>query len=326
VSGPSHLLPLDAIQEFNLQANFAPEYGRNSGSVVNILTKSGSDQLHGSAFEFLRNSAMDARNYFNRDPATQSPFRNNNFGASTGGPIIKDRTFFFGAYEGQRERVASDFSFLVPTQVQISEAQTLVAGNGITPSPALTNILGIFQRLPNYNGTSGTIGGTDLDRNNVDSFLVKVDHQFTSSESVSGRYAFARSQQVFPLGGLGFGAGSRLPEFAQSSPTRVQLVSLSFLSTISPERINEVRFGYSRYRTSFTALDASLDPASFGTSAVPFNLGTGKLGLPEIDFGGTFENLGASAFSIPRGRTSQSFQILDNFTWLRGRHTMKFGG
>jgi hypothetical protein len=323
---PASLLPIDAIQEFNLQANFAPEYGRNSGSVVNILTKSGSNQLHGSAFEFLRNSAMDARNYFNRDPAPQSPFRNNNFGASLGGPIVKDRTFFFGAYEGQRERVASDFSFLVPTQAQISEAQTLVAGSGVTPSPALTNILGIFQKLPNYNGTSGTIGGTDLDKNDVDSFLVKVDHQFTSSESLTGRYAFASSQQVFPLGGLGFGAGSRLPEFAQSSPTRVQLVSLSFLSTISPERINEVRFGYSRYRTSFTALDASLDPASFGTSAVPFNLGTGKLGLPEIDFGGTFENLGASGFSIPRGRTSQSFQILDNFTWIKGRHTIKFGG
>ena len=323
---PASLLPIDAIQEFNLQANFAPEYGRNSGSVVNILTKSGSNQLHGSAFEFLRNSAMDARNYFNRDPAPQSPFRNNNFGASLGGPIIKNRTFFFGAYEGQRERVASDFSFLVPTQAQIAEAQTLVAGSGVTPSPALTNILGVFQKLPNYNGTAGTIGGTDLDKNDVDSFLVKVDHQFTSSESLTGRYAFARSQQVFPLGGLGFGAGSRLPEFAQSSPTRVQLVSLSFLSTISPERINEVRFGYSRYRTSFTALDASLDPASFGTSAVPFNLGTGKLGLPEIDFGGTFENLGASGFSIPRGRTSQSFQILDNFTWLKGRHTIKFGG
>src|SRR5579864_1093168 len=111
---PASLLPIDAIQEFNLQANFAPEYGRNSGSVINILTKSGSNEWHGSAFEFLRNSAMDARNYFNRTPAIKSPFRNNNFGASLGGPIVKERTFFFGAYEGQRERVGSDFSFQVP--------------------------------------------------------------------------------------------------------------------------------------------------------------------------------------------------------------------
>src|SRR5579872_7041982 len=326
---PASLLPIDAIQEFNLEANFAPEYGRNSGSVINILTKSGSNDIHGSAFEFLRNSALDARNYFNRAPATKSPFRNNNFGASLGGPLIKDKTFFFGAYEGQRERVGSDFSFLVPTESQIVGAQVLVSNNGansVAPSSALTNILGIFQSLPGYNGTSGTISGTDLDKNSLDSFIVKIDHQITKTESLTGRYALARSQQTFPLGGLGFGAGSRLPEFAQTSPTRVQLVSASLLSTFSGTRINEVRFGYSRYRTSFSALDANVDPASFGTAPVPFILGTGKLGLPEIDFGGVFENLGASAFSIPRGRTSQSFQILDNFTWVKGRHTIKFGG
>jgi hypothetical protein len=326
---PASLLPIDAIQEFNLEANFPAEYGRNSGSVVNILTKSGTNKVHGSAFEFLRNSALDARNYFNRDPAPKSPFRNNNFGASLGGPIVKDKTFFFGAYEGQRERVGSDFSFLVPTQAQIAGAQTLVSNNGadsITPSPALSNILGTFTSLPGYDGTSGILSGTDLDKNSLDSFIVKIDHQITNSEALTGRYALARSQQIFPLGGLGFGAGSRLPGFAQTSPTRVQLFSASLLSELGPVRINEVRFGYSRYRTSFSALDANIDPASFGTSAVPFNLGTGKTGLPEIDFGGAFENLGASAFSIPRGRTSQSFQILDNFTWTRGRHTIKFGG
>jgi len=329
---PASLLPIDAIQEFNLQANFAPEYGRNSGSVVNILTKSGSNHLHGTAFEFLRNSGMDARNYFNRavdangQPVKKTAFRNNNFGASLGGPIIKDRTFFFGAYEGQRERVGSDFTFLVPTQAQIAGAQQLVESNGLTPNPALTNILGLYQSLPGYNGTSGTIGGTDLDKNSVDSFIVKIDHQLTANESLTGRYALARSQQVFPLGGLGYGAGSRLPEFAQTSPTRVQLASGSWLSTLSPNRINEVRFGYSRYRTSFAGLDGNSNPGNFAPATAPFDLGTGKLGLPEIDFNGVFENLGASGFSIPRGRVSQSFQILDNFTLLKGRHTIKFGG
>ncbi len=335
---PASLLPIDSIQEFNLQANFPPEYGRNSGSVINILTRSGTNHFHGSAFEFLRNDAMDARNYFNRAPATKSPFHNNNFGVSIGGPIIKDRTFFFGAYEGQRERVGSDFAFQVPGNNpalpasgsalanQITAAQFLAAGNGIPPSPALTNILtAAFPAATGFNGSAGTLSGSVRDKNDVDSFIAKVDHQIGTNESLNGRYAFARSQQVFPLGGLGFGAGSRLPQYAQSSPTRVQLVSLSLLSALTSTRINEVRFGYSRYRTSFSSLD-NVDPASFGTSAVPFSLGTGKLGLPEIDFGGTFDNLGSSAFSIPRGRTSQSFQILDNFTWIKGRHNIKFGG
>ena len=125
---PASILPIDAIQEFNLQSHFSAEYGRNSGSVVNIITKSGTNQLHGSAFEFLRNDALDARNYFNRDPAPKSAFRNNQFGGSLGGPIIKDKTFFFGAYEGQRERVTSDFTLLVPTATQIADAQALTAG------------------------------------------------------------------------------------------------------------------------------------------------------------------------------------------------------
>jgi hypothetical protein len=318
---PASILPIDAIQEFNLQSQFPAEYGRNSGSVINIISKSGTNQLHGGAFEFLRNDFFDARNYFNRAPAPMSAFRNNQFGGSLGGPIIKDKTFFFGAYEGQRERVGSDFSLLVPTATQIANAQQIAIAQGVTPNPALTAILGFFPQPTGFNGQTGTVAGSVRDKNDVDSLIAKVDHEISSSESLSGRYAYASSQQVFPLGGFGFGAGSRLPQFAQQSPTRVQLVSISVLSTLSTVQVNEVRFGYSRYTTSFTALDSNFNPSSLG-----INFGTGKLGLPEIDFAGIFDNLGATAFSIPRGRTSQSFQILDNFTWLRGRHTIKFGG
>ena len=331
---PASVLPIEAIQEFNLQSNFSAEYGRNTGSVVNIVTRSGTNQLHGSVFEFLRNDVFDARNYFNRpvdflgDRIPKSEFRNNQFGVALGGPVIKDKTFLFGAYEGQRERVTSDFTFFAPTQQQIANAQAIAQQGGtpsngpaipggFTPSSALTAILGQF---PKASGSNNVVGGVH-DTNSVDSFIAKVDHQVTSAEYLTGRYAFARSQQQFPLGGLGFGAGSRLGQFAQSSPTRVQLISISLLSSLSSTRINEVRFGYSRYRTSFTALDANTD-----YSAPNLNFGTGKLGLPEIDFSGTFDNLGATAFSIPRGRTSQTFQILDNFTWVAGRHTVKFGG
>jgi len=321
---PASLLPVDAIQEFNLQSQFPAEYGRNSGAVINIITKSGTNQFHGSAFEFVRNDLFDARNYFNRvidfsgihHPKTA--FRNNQFGASLGGPIIKDKTFFFGAYEGQRERVGSDFSLQVPTQAQIGEAQTLVAGNGMTASPVLTSVLTTF--FPT--STTGTVPGVVHDTNDVDSLIAKIDHQISDRESISGRYAYASSQQVFPLGGLGgFGSGSRLPAFAQTSPARVQVLSVSFLSSLSAHKVNEVRFGYSRYRTSFSSLDANFDPTTLG-----LDFGTGKLGLPEIDFGGVFDNLGATAYSIPRGRTSQSFQILDNFIFESGRHTFKFGG
>ena len=329
---PASILPIDSIQEFNLQSQFSAEYGRNTGSVVNIVSKSGSNKFHGSAFEFLRNDLFDARNFFNRsvdqsgNSIPKSEFRNNQFGVSVGGPIIHDKTFFFGAYEGQRERVTSDFTFLVPTQQQIANAQAIaqggfVGGGTVPTNPALTAILQQFPAATGFNGQTGTLVGGVHDKNDVDSLIAKVDHQISDSHSLSVRYAFARSQQTFPLGGLGFGAGSRLPQFAQTSPTRVQLVSASLLSTLSSNRINEVRFGYSRYRTSFSSLDANND-----YSSPTLDFGTGKLGLPEIDFSGIFDNLGTSAFSIPRGRTSQTFQVLDNFTWATGKHTIKFGG
>jgi hypothetical protein len=317
---PASLLPIDAIQEFNLQSQFGAEYGRNSGSVVNIVTRSGTNTLHGSAFEFFRNSALDARNYFNSD-AQKSVFQNSNFGASIGGPIVKDKTFFFGAYEGQRERVGSDFLLLVPTQTQIQEARTIAGAINGTPSnpiisPGLDAILAFYPK-----SNTSEIPGVVRDTNNGNNFIAKIDENLTNTELLTGRYAFSQSYQIFPFGSPGgYGTGSRLPQFAQTSPTRVQVVSVSLLSSLSPSKINEVRFGYSRYRTSFSSLDADFDPSSVG-----LNFGTGKLGLPEFDFT-NIENLGATGFSVPRGRTSQTFQILDNFTWLKGRHTFKFGG
>ena len=312
---PGSLLPVEAIQEFNLQSQFAPEYGRNSGSVVNIITRSGTNQLHGSAFEFNRNSALDARNFFNTQ-SRKSVFQNNNFGVSLGGPIVKDKTFFFGAYEGQRERVGSDFQLLVPTVSDISTAKSNAAILlGQPTNPALDNILAFYPQ-----SDVRSLPGVVHDKNDGNNLIAKIDHSFSNSELVTARYAFSQSDQVFPFGSSGgFGTGSRLPDFAQTSPARVQVLSASLLSTLTSSRINEIRFGYSRYRTSFSSLNATWDPVAHG-----LNFGTGKLGLPEFDFTG-IENLGAIGFSVPRGRTSQSYQILDNFTWLRGKHTLKFG-
>src|SRR5215470_8368102 len=142
---PASLLPIEAIQEFNLQSQFAAEYGRNSGSVVNIVTRSGTNHFHGSAFEFLRNSALDARNYFNTE-SRKSVFQNNNFGAALGGPILEDKTFFFVAYEGQRERVGSDFLLRVPTNMQRANAKAIAETKylGHAVNPSLDAILDIY--------------------------------------------------------------------------------------------------------------------------------------------------------------------------------------
>src|SRR5580765_3330359 len=315
---PASLLPIDAIQEFNLQSQFATEYGRNSGSVVNIVTRSGTNHFHGSAFEFLRNSALDARNYFNTE-SRKSVFQNNNFGAALGGPIIEGKTFFFAAYEGQRERVGLDFLLQVPTNAQMATAKAIAESPAFLDqpvNPSLDSILNIYPA-----SDSPTIPGVVRDKNDGNNLIVKLDHAASNDEQITARYAFSQSDQVFPFGSPGgFGTGSRLPEFAQTSPARVQVFSASLLSTVSSAKINEIRFGYSRYRTSFSSLNANFDPTTIG-----LNFGTGKLGLPEFDFT-DIENLGAIGFSVPRGRTSQTYQILDNLTWLHGKHTVKFGG
>ncbi len=328
ISGaPATLLPLDAIQEFNLQSQFGAEYGRNSGAAVNIITRSGGNQFHGSLFEYNRNSYFDARNYFNPPPDPQSHFNNNNFGGSLGGPVVKDKTFFFFAYEGQREVVGSDFTFVVPrtgasvndiqSAEQVALTQTYSPITGI--NPALVKILNYFPANPT---NSNAVSGTDRDSNNGDNFIVKLDQKLGASNMLTGRYAFGQSNQVYPLGSLGgYGSGSRLSSFEQTSPTRVQVVSASLLTTFSPTRLNELRFGYSRFRTSFSSVD-QLDPTTLGNG---FDFGNGKPGLPEIDFNGDLENLGTSGYSVPRGRVSETFQILDNFTMVQGHQTFKFG-
>jgi hypothetical protein len=318
ISGaPATLLPIDAIQEFNVQSQFPAEYGRNSGAVVNILTKSGSNALHGSAYEYHRNSYFDARNYFNISPDPQTLFINNQFGGSIGGPVVKDRTFFFAAYEGQRERVGSDFVFQVPTTADIAAARA--GALAMNPSIVTGPLDAILSYFPASNSES--LPGVVNDVNNNDNLIVKIDHKFTENESFSARYAFGNDNQTFPFGSLGgSGSGSRLAPFAQVSPTRVQVFSASLLSAFGAARVNELRFGYTRFANSFTSLDAE-HPLATG-----LNFGTGFAGLPEFDFDGVIENLGATAYSVPRARFSQSFQVLDNYTWIHGRHSSKFGG
>jgi outer membrane receptor protein involved in Fe transport len=324
---PATLLPLDAIQEFNLQSQFGAEYGRNSGAAVNVLTRSGSNALHGSLYEYNRNSAFDARNYFNTDPNPQSRFNNNNFGGSVGGPIRPNRAFFFFAYEGQRERVGSDFDLTVPTAAQIAtgRAEALTVDPTINTAP-LDKIISLMPTTTDAAGNQ--LAYSVRDKNDNNNLIAKVDYHLSENNTITARYAFGQSDQEFPLGSLGgFGSGSRLANFEQISPTRVQVVSTSWLTAFTPAKINELRFGYSRFRTSFNSADATpgnpnfIDPAVLGLA-----MGTAHVGLPEIDFNGIIENLGATAFSVPRARLSETFQVLDNFTWVHGSHTLKFGG
>jgi hypothetical protein len=325
---PATILPIDAVSELRVLSNYEPEYGRNAGAVINIVTKSGTNKLHGSAIEYFRNNALDARNFFNTGGPggqPQAPFHNNQFGGSVGGPIIKDKTFFFADYEGQRERVG------VVSVACVPNPGSLVASN-----PVITSLLAHYPNndpwpLPTPGGMScGNGDGTNTSViapsfNRVDSLIAKIDHNFNASNILTGRYYFGDSDQAFPLALTG---GGILPGFNTATPTRVQLVSLSYVRVLTPTKVNEVRFGWIRFAEGFFPQDQTFQPSSVGLCAASStSLCTGaspaNSGLPVIDVGGLAQ-LGAS-HSDPRSRVDTNWQALDNFSWKIGKHDIKFG-
>jgi hypothetical protein len=318
---PATILPIEAISEAAILSNFEAEYGRNSGAIVNIVTKSGTNDFHGSLFEFFRNNQLDARNFFNPKPDQQTQFRNNQFGGSVGGPIKHNRTFFYFAYEGQRERVGLNSTARVPDPREIAALggptnpviARLLARN---PWPAPNRPLPLFDNT----GTPNLFVTTPAS-NDVDSLIGKIDHTFNKDNQITGRYFYGTSDQSFPLAIL---AGNILPGYNTVTPTTVHLVSLSYLKILSPEKVNELRFGFNRFKEGFFPEDSDFDPRSIG-------LNTGitseqDFGLPLIriqdDLG--IANVGAT-LSVPRARTDINYQVIDNFSWKLNRHDLKFG-
>src|SRR5690242_10304570 len=196
---PATILPIDAVAELRVLSNYEAEYGRNSGAVVNIVTKSGTNSLHGSALEYNRTSSVGgARNFFNTAGA-QDPFHNNQFGGSLGGPIVKDHTFFYVDYEGQRESGAQSGQSCVPDPSVIAATEAGIVAKGETVSPVMQALLA-RNPWPTPNIASGVSDEAGCSVNNlaistrfnnrVDSLITKIDHNFNASNLLTGRYYF----------------------------------------------------------------------------------------------------------------------------------------
>jgi outer membrane receptor protein involved in Fe transport len=321
---PATILPIEAIAELRVASNFEAEYGRSAGGVINVVTKSGTNSLHGSGFEFFRNNALDARNYFNQVGTPQNPFHNNQYGGAIGGPIVKDKTFFFVDYEGLREKGAEASTACVPTAADIS---TNTPAGGINPVVAKLLAMNPWP-APNLPGSciGNAIDGSAVPdnvslatpfSNRVDSAIVKIDHSFNNNNLLTGRYYIGDSDQDFPLALVG---GGLVPGFDTATPTRVQLISLSYVSTISPAIINEARLGWNRFAEGFFPQDRSFDPASIGLDSNP---GKFNFGLPTITVSG-LAPIGADK-GDPRDRVDTNWHYIDNISWKAGKHDIKFG-
>ena len=318
---PATILPIEAISEAAILSNFEAEYGRNSGAIVNIVTKSGTNDFHGALFEFFRNNKLDARNFFNPKPDPETQFRNNQFGGALGGPIKRNKTFFYFAYEGQRERVGLNSTARVPDPAEI-------AALGGPTNPVIARLLARNpwpapnRPLPLFDNTGApNLFVTTPASNDVDSLIGKIDHSFNSSNQLTGRYFYGTSDQSFPLAIL---AGNILPGFNTITPTEVHLVSISYLNILSPTKVNEFRFGYNRFDEGFFPEDGDFDPRSIGLNTGI--AGEQDFGLPQIriqdDLG--IANIGAT-LSVPRARIDSNWHIIDNFSWKLPQNDVKFG-
>src|SRR6202167_3290952 len=318
--------PIDAIAEFKiLSHNANAEFGRNTGSTTNIVTRSGSNSFHGAAWEFLRNDAMDSSDYF-----TQSiqPLKQNQFGATFGGPILKDKTFFFGYYEGFRNRQGETVPATVPSaaerQGNFGEAGTIinyptgqpVPNNQLTYiDPIATNVLPLFP-LPNV-GENGFIATQTLSENN-DQFGLRMDHYLSRVDTLNFRYMFSAGPTTDPLSPV----GANVPGFPVGEYDRAQNFVAQETHIFSPTTIAVARFSY--LRNTFL-LDEHLNHESLSDLGFQYapTLASAE-GPPFIQVGG-YASVG-DPITGPRNTFQNTFDLSGSLSWIHGRHEFKFGG
>ena len=317
---PSTILPVDALAEIPVTGSPEAEFGRSSGATVNIVTKSGTNLIHGSAFEYYRDGAMNARNYFNTVAQPKNSFTNHQFGGSASGPILKDKSFWFAAYEGQRENGGLPQLGTVPT---VADINTNTPTGGI--NKVINNLLSSkpWGTLPASGDGNETFTTPFL--NNSDNVIVKADqhlHLLSAGDLLTGRYFYSHGMQSFPLGMLY--TGSSAPGYNTTTPTHVNIGSLSYTSVLRPNLIFEVRGGYNRFLQQFLPQDIGLNPnTAFGLDTLSPGYTSKDLGLPTIDIG-AYSPIGATA-SDSRGRVDTNYQLFGNVSMTKGQHSFKAG-
>lgn len=298
---------INTIQEFKADnSTFNAEFGGSSGAIVNIATRSGANQFHGELFEFFRNDALDARNFFELTSQTPAPFKRNQFGGNLGGPISHDKLFFFVSYEGLRQRQGLNINSVV-----LSDAQ-----RALTTDPVITKLIGLVPPA-NFVDSSGTprFVSSASAPVNVDQWTGDVAYNLSERDRLHGYYAVQRSDSSEPTR-----TGNTIPGFGAVARTLRQIFTLNETHTLSQSVLNELRLGFNRWSSTNTPL-AQTNPAELGIR----NGVNDPIGLPQINIAGGSLNFGGPA-NQPSGRGDTTFVIANVVNWLSGQHSIKIGG
>ena len=309
------LLPIDAIDEFNQQSVGGADFGRNPGSMVNVVIKSGTNALHGSAYYFHRNDAVAKTSPFNA-PDTPSELRNHNFGFSLGGPMAKDKAFFFLSYEGQRFIAGNSIVATVPSNAWVTQAQAVLAKYNVPVNPVMTNLLANLwpNSIRSAPGTSLNFVSGDNNDYRSNNFVGRIDYNFNSRNRF-----FVRS--MVGTGDATAFACSVYRDYFQAVPSRQQNWAAVLTSTLTPRLVNQVLVGVNYFLQNFDDLNHGANPPALG-----FNTGIGSfsLGTPNMEING-FDNGGVGE-TPDLGRTDTTWHVTDDLQYAFGSHALKIGG
>lgn len=340
---------IDAIQEFRIQKSlYSAQYGGKASALINVVTKSGSNSLHGSLFEFLRNSKLDAKNYFADPHAPIPPFQQNQFGAAFGGPVViphlyrgQNRTFFFLSYEGHRIRKSETQTFSVPTASMKNgrltdttaaydplstgaDGQRIPFSGNTLPmnriDPIAQSLLAAVPQ-PNLPGSVQNYRAVEKQRTNVEQGNARIDHIFSERDRIFGRFSMFRADAFQPFGSTVLNE-TLVPGFGRYLSTHTINGITEYQRTFGSRTMNTLRIAYLGVSGGQSSENAGVDFAArtglLGTTSNPQDMG-----YPSVSFGGQFSSIGDPTTFV--SRKDRSFEITENLLLQRGRHTLSIG-
>jgi len=309
------LLPMDAIAEFSLQSSSNAEEDRNSGGMLNVVIKSGTNDFHGSAYYFNRNEALASADWFTPPGTPTAELRNNQWGGSLGGPIVRNHTFFFINYEQQNYKQALTAPVTTPSAAWVSQAEAVMATDGVAVNPLMPNVINYLWPANSLAGraTPDNYAGAGINLSNSYNGVIKIDQQFSAKNNLAVRYFGGTGNQVEYI-------GSAIPYYFQLAPSRMHNFSVVDNEVISSRFVSQTLLGVNYFKQVFDDDNHGFDPPSIGLETGvtdPANFGS-----PNINIAG-FDQTGVTP---PLGRIDTTGHIDQTFTYTAGSHQFRFGG
>jgi hypothetical protein len=307
------LLPIEAIDQFSVQSNANAESGRNGGGSINMVIKSGTNSLHGSLYYFNRNDALAANTPFAPAGTPKPKLKNNQFGGSLGGPVVKNKLFYFLSYERQKFIVGNGAGATEPSAAWVTQATAVLQRYNVPVNPVATNLLSFWpQRGRNGAAASPNFFGNDDSDNFSDNGIAKIDYLVNDKNNIAFRWFVGTGAQTAPV-------GSPYHEYYQVAPSRMQNYSLVYNTVLTPRLVNQVLAGVNYFKQTFGDFDTSFNPVAAGLNTGVTN--PSLTGAPNI----TITGFDAVGLTPPLGRIDTTGHIDESITYTRGKHHVRAG-